>query len=160
MTVRKNVDLVLENLKAFVGDLNWEIKEETSAVRAFAQVKTVVGERKLSINFEDGEFIYAEMLIAEKFPCQKLSRAEFEKIMICINRINLWYSNTLVAFVDIKEDGTWDACLRGIVTQVTDFSDNNCLKKALEAVFSFMDSVKNSFGASYLEDFIHFFEEN
>ena len=101
-----------------------------------------------------------------KFDIDKnLSQQEFEKIMICINRINLWYSNTAVAFVEINDDGTWNAYLRGVVAPIDnrlvehDSSDIRMRMEApLVAIYSFMDSVKNTFGATYLEDYIRFFE--
>ncbi len=166
MKIREYVDLFLNYLEDYVGHLDWEIEEDgKDTVSVYALIPTVVGFRKVELNFEDGACVYANMNFATNFPGQNLSQQEFEKIMICINHINFWYSNTAVAFVDINEDGTWTACLRGVVASIDNhLIDPNsqdirmCLEVPLVAIVGFMDSVKNAFGATYLEDYINFFE--
>ena len=165
MTIRKYVDLFLNYLEDYVGHFDWEIVEKGKEVCVYALIPTVVGPRKVELNFEEGRSAYAYMTLAQNFPCKNLSQQEFEELMICINRVNLCYSNTVVAFVDINDDGTWTAYLRGVVAPMDnrlvepDFPDIRMfMYDSLVAVYSFMDSVKSAFSATYLEDYIRFFE--
>lgn len=164
MKIREYVNVFLEHLEKQVGHLTWEIEEDSKEIRVYALIDTVVGPRKVEINFADGDRVYACVDIAKNFSFDKISQHDFEKIMICINRINSWYSNTLVAIAEPLDDG-WDVFIRGLVAPI----DNHVIDKnskdlrlrlelPLVAVVSFMDSAKNSFGATYLEDYISFFE--
>ena len=45
--------------------------------------------------------------------------------MICINRINSWYSNTLVAIAEPLDDDGWDVFIRGLVAPI----DNHVIDK-------------------------------